>query len=96
MLLVLMRYTDDLEKLLIAKTMGFINLREAVCLKPVTQLEIVITVPTRLDKPSIFYMLPLYASMITEKFSMPAKRCFPCHRDFCCLSSRSHHFCVLI
>ena len=75
MLLVLMRYRDDLETLLIVKTMGFINLGEAVCSKPVTQLEIVITVPTRLDKPSIFYTLPLYASMITEKLSVPAKSC---------------------
>ena len=75
MLLVLMRYRDDLEKLLIVKTVGFINLGEAVCSKPVFQLEIVITVPTRLDKPSIFYMLPLCALMITEKFYVPAKSC---------------------
>ena len=38
MLLVLIRYRDDLEKLLIAKTVGFINLGEAVCSKPVTIL----------------------------------------------------------
>ena len=68
MLLVLMRYRDDLEKLFIMKTVGFINLGEAVCSKPVTQLEIVTTVPTGLDEPSIFCKLPLYASMITEKF----------------------------
>ena len=59
MLLVLMRYSDDLEKISHRENCGVHQSREAVSSKPVTQLEIVMTVPTGLDKPSIFYMYML-------------------------------------
>lgn len=44
---------DDLEKPLVIKRRGFINIggAKSVCSKPVTQLEALITVPTRLYKP---------------------------------------------
>lgn len=48
---------------------------ERIYSKPITQLEFLITTPTRLDKPGNFYTLPLCALAINEEFYVSAKSC---------------------